>query len=118
MVQQKRSYRERSRGFLVKAREELAAGDLEQAAEKGWGAAATIMKAFADQNGLDHERHSQLFPVLRAVINKSSDREIRRLFGIASGLHINFYEDSMTAEEVGEDLDAVERFVEKVEALL
>ncbi len=37
MVQQKHSCRERSRDFLVKAREELAAGDLEQAAEKGWG---------------------------------------------------------------------------------
>ena len=33
-----------ARGFLTQAREELAKGDLRQASEKGWGAAAQMVK--------------------------------------------------------------------------
>ncbi len=38
------TYREASHELLAQARTELAAGDLRQAAEKGWGAAAQITK--------------------------------------------------------------------------
>lgn len=118
MMQQKRSYRERSRDFLVKAREELAAGDPEQASEKAWGAAATIMKAFADRTGESYERHSDVYAVINAVVRESGDPEMREMFKTAAYLHTNFYEDSMTAEDIDKDIGIVERFVEKVEALL
>ena len=41
-------YKNQSRVFLALAGDELSRGDLYQAAEKGWGAAAQIVKAAAD----------------------------------------------------------------------
>ena len=41
-------YRQQSREFLTKGRTYLADGDLHQAAEKGWGAAAWMAKAVAE----------------------------------------------------------------------
>ena len=55
--QQTQTYRERSRALLAEAREELGAGDLEQASVKGWGAAAQMVKAVADERGMPHEHH-------------------------------------------------------------
>ena len=49
---QEQIYRERSRAFLVKARTEFDAGDLEQASEKAWGAAAMMVKAVAERRGV------------------------------------------------------------------
>ena len=47
-----------AREFLNKARGYLAAGDLHQASEQGWGAAAHMAKAVAPAQGWPHERHS------------------------------------------------------------
>ena len=44
-------YQRDSRGLLAQARGELAQGDLRQASEKGWGAAALMLKAIAEQSG-------------------------------------------------------------------
>ncbi len=117
-MQQTQTYKERSRIFLAKARDELAAGDLEQASEKAWGAASLMLKAAAQQRGLDHETHNQLFQVLRVVASELDDQELRRLFNDANGLHHNFYEHRLTAEEISDDIDSVERFVGKVESFL
>ena len=40
-------YRQDSRTLLAQARSELAIGDVRQASEKGWGAAALMLKAVA-----------------------------------------------------------------------
>ena len=42
-----RTYQVASGQLLRQAREELAAGDVRQASENGWGAAAQIVKAIA-----------------------------------------------------------------------
>ena len=46
-MQEAEDYAASARGFLRKAQVELAAGDLVQACEKGWGAAAQTLKAVA-----------------------------------------------------------------------
>ena len=51
-----------AREFLNKARGYLAAGDLHQASEQGWGAAARMAKAVAPARGWPHERHSRFPP--------------------------------------------------------
>ena len=112
------TYRQRSRQFLAKARQELASGDLEQASKKGWGAASLIVKAAADQHNLDHQVHGDLFRVVAALIRQTGDSELRRLFHTANGLHGNFYENWLDAEGVAEGINDVERFVDKVEQLL
>ena len=65
-MQKTTTYREQSRIFLAQAREELARGDLPQASEKGWGAAAQIVKANADKRGWNHFSH---WTLQRAVSN-------------------------------------------------
>ena len=111
-------YRSRSKAFLVKAREEWAAGDLEQASEKAWGAAALMLKEVAHQRGLEHESHNHLFGVLRVLVRESGDRGLRPMFRTANDLHHNFYEDRLTADEVDDDIKEVEQFVGRVERFI
>ena len=63
-----RTYQVASGQLLRQAREELAAGDVRQASEKGWGAVDRLRR-------------------------ETGDPDVRRLFDVASVLHINFYED-------------------------
>lgn len=111
-------YHEASRHLLAQARAELAAGDVRQASEKGWGAAAQIVKAVANGRGWEHRGHSQLFDVVDDLRAETRDREIRALFDVASALHANFYEDWRSSENVAEGLDDVERFLDKLDPLV
>ena len=112
-----RIYQVASRHLLRQGREELAKGDTRQAAEKGWGAAAQIVKAIAERRGRPHGGHGQLFTTVRDLRKETGDEEIGRLFHVANSLHNNFYENNQEAETVREALDDVERFVDKVEPL-
>ena len=51
------TYQQASQLFLAEAKQELAAGDLPQASEKGWGATAQTLKAVAEQRGWEHSQH-------------------------------------------------------------
>ena len=55
-------YREASRPLLAQAVGEWESGDLRQASEKGWGAAAQMVKALAEQRGWQHNNHPLLVP--------------------------------------------------------
>ena len=57
-------YRQQSRTFLARSRDYLAEGDLHQAAEKGWGAAAWMAKAVAEAQGWQYKRHEEFFTVM------------------------------------------------------
>ena len=111
-------YEQASEHFLAQARRELAAGDLPQASEKGWGAAAQILKAIAEQHGWDHHRHRHYHQAASRVRAETGDGEIRRLFDSASALHENFYENDMSPDEVAERLDDVAALVTKLSPLL
>ena len=89
-MQETPTYQERSWDFLSKAREEWDSSDLAQASEKGWGAAAMMVKAVAEQQGVVHERHFHLFNIVNDLETQTGDRELRRLFAVANGLHGNF----------------------------
>ncbi len=107
-------YRELSAGYLRHARELLAEGDLAQVSEKGWGAAATAVKAIAQERGWRHDGHRDLWQALRAIVEETGDTELRLDFTHAQSLHVNFYEASMNREEVEEYLEHVERLVGKL----
>ncbi len=53
-------YHAASRYLVQQARAELALGDLRQASEKGWGAAAQMVKAVAEFRGWSHRYHGLL----------------------------------------------------------
>ena len=111
-------YREDSRHLLAQARSELAAGDVRQASEKGWGAAAQILKAIAEDRGWDHGKHRHLSRVASRLRAETGDRDVFRLYQVADSLHGNFYEDEFPPENVGEALDDVEALLDKLDPLI
>ena len=104
--------------LLGQARAELEQGDIRQASEKGWGAAAQMVKAIAENRGWQHRTHAALFRVVTDVVSETGDDEIHNLFNVANSLHTNFYENWNTAESVRSALSDVERLVEKLNPLM
>ena len=111
-------YRESSRYLLSQARGELAIGDVRQASEKGWGAAAQMVKAIAEQRGWRHRGHAQLFDAVATIAAETGDDDVDRLFELASAMHTNFYEDWYDAGRVERGLGDVETFLDKLEPLV
>ena len=113
-----RTYQAASRQLLAQGRKELADGDIRQASEKGWGAAAQIVKAIAEQRGWEHRNHAALFNAISRLVSETGDDDIRRLFRVGNALHVNFYENWDNAENVASDLNDIERFLDKMEPLV
>ena len=103
---------ETSGRFILQADAELAAGDLLQASEKGWGAAAHAMKAIAIERGWRHDSHARLFGVADRLALETGRAEIKRLFHTASSVHKNFYEGAMTKEKVADSLTKIRTLLE------
>ena len=111
-------YRDDSRFLLNQARSELALGDVRQASEKGWGAAAQIVKAVSESRGWRHRGHRLLFDAVDTLRDETGDADIRRLFDVANALHFNFYEDWRSAASVAAGLEDVELLLDKMEPLI
>ncbi len=103
--------------LLAQAEEELAQGDIRQASEKAWGAAAQIVKAVAQQRGWPHQRHAALFRVIASLAEETGDDQLRNLFQVANSLHTNFYENWDTADNVSAALGDVRLLVDKLAPL-
>ncbi len=116
-MQQAATYQQRSHELLAKARAELDT-DPAQAGEKGWGAAAEMVKAVAEQRGVYHRTHRALYDIVDALVRETGDQDLTPLFAVANDLHYNFYENWFNRESVEMRLPHVQQFVEKVEALL
>ena len=110
-------YRNDSRRLLADARIELEMGDLHQASEKGWGAAALMLKAIAERREWDHERHRHFAGAASRLRSEMGNRDVVRFFNVAESLHGNFYEDQMAAGDIAEGLDDVERLLDLLEPL-
>ena len=118
MTLERTTYREQSRIFLRQAREELSRGDLRQASEKGWGAAAEIVKAFASLRRWNHWYHDGLHWSVAQISQETGDDDFQLLFAHAGELHANFYEGWLPQSTVALYIRQVETFVGKVESLL
>jgi uncharacterized protein (UPF0332 family) len=114
---QAQTYQRASR-LLAQANEELAIGDTRQASEKGWGAAAQIVKAVAAQRGWQHNNHGGLYQIVDRLAGETGDRDIAALFHVASSSHVNIYEDWLPSAMVEDGLREVGRFLDKLEPLL
>ena len=106
-----------SHQMLAKAGEALAADDLVLASEKLWGAAAHMVKGVAERRGWPHAGPRELFKVINRLIEDTGDRDLGTLFSVAISLRSNSYENWLPREWVEADLDRVEEFLEKLEAL-
>ena len=112
------TYSYASKELLDQAGRELAAGDVRQATEKGWGAAAQMVKAVASRRGWQHNSHSLLYDVVLKLATETGDDDIFTFFHMAGNLHTNFYENWLTGEVAGAGLRYVGRFLDKLEPLL
>jgi hypothetical protein len=107
-------YRQQARVFLAKSREYLTDGDLHQAAEKGWGAAAWMAKAVAEAQGWEYKRHDQFFDVMYRTLDISGDDRLDDLRGRANELHGYFYTRGrfLRSDVIARGLDRMETLLE------
>ena len=110
-------YSDTGHDFLERARTYLAEEDLLQASEKGWGAAAQMVKAAAEARGWRHRSHRDLHVTINRLAEETGDDEIGDLFDAANQLHTNFYEGWLPRETVERNLSRVITLVQKLEAL-
>ena len=112
-------YVEQAREFLQRSRVYLADGQLHQASEKGWGAAAHMAKAVALAQGWSYETHSDFHTVIYNAEQRLGDSRIRPLRAIAEALHGNFYKRKrfLRADEIDGDLDSVAELVDALTPL-
>ena len=106
-----------SRHLLAQAHEELVAGDTRQASQKGWTAAAQIVKSVAVRRGWAHHDHAALYNAISRLVAETGDDDIRVLFQVAISLEANFYENWDNAANVAGDLVDLELFLDKMEPL-
>ena len=118
MTQDEERYKSAGNELLEKARDELAQGDLLQASEKGWGAAAQMVKAVAQRRGWRHDGHAALFEIVNRLASETYDPHLAMIFHTANNLHINFYENIMGNTLVETGLDQVSEFVQKLEQFI
>ncbi len=110
-------YNATGRDFLERARAYLGDGDLLQASEKGWGAAAQMVKAVAETRGWLHTDHGGLYQAIDRLVQETGDDDLITAFAGASTLHVNFYEGWLPRGMVAYYLSQVGELVDKLEAL-
>ena len=110
-------YKRTGRWFMDQAEWEFERGDLLQASEKIWGAAAQFLKALAVQRGWAHESHQNLVQVAGGLRKETGNDDIVRLFRTAESMHANFYEASMNEEDVRLGMDDVRRLIAILEQI-
>ena len=111
-------YLELNGKYLKEAQEFSAKGDLVQASEKLWGAAAEIVKAVAASRGISLGTHSSPFEFVSELAKEHPDWSLLDLFQIAGSLHTNYYEGWLTEDFVRRGQEVVETFVTKLKTLI
>jgi hypothetical protein len=109
-----KAYAEAALDLLRAAEEELRAGDLRQASEKIWGAAALAVKAYAYwRDGVRLASHGELWRYKDKIAAELGDW-IRDAWNAANAMHINFYEGWATESDVRKAYEEVKNFVDRV----
>ena len=96
---------------------ELEGGDLLQASEKLWGAAAQALKSVAERRGWRHNSHAQFYNIMAQIENEAQSPEIRRDFSSASELQTNFYENWLDEDQIRRRAEDVLHFIEQLNSL-
>jgi len=108
-------YIEAARELLEEAREELGKGDVRQAAEKLWGAAALAVKAYAWwREGRRLTSHGELWRYIDRMAEEIGDW-VRDAFYAGHAMHTCFYEAWCTEEGAKASLARVEKLVREIE---
>ena len=114
------TYRAATHHLLQQANTEFHQGDLRQASEKAWGAAAQITKAYAQNQTPPtyHRSHCSLKDIARNLAANTNNQDFLILFNSIEQLHINFYENNRTAAAVQAGIEDAVEYVTLVAAQL
>ena len=111
-------HRERSWHFLALVDNELARGELEEASNKLWGAAAHAIKAAAEDRGWEHHAHALIeSAVLRLIREEGAPPHIEGQYYIASHYHQRFYGGPPDAESLRYGKSVIAEFIQTLESL-
>ena len=104
---------DKAREFLARSKVYLAEGDLHQASEKGWGAAAHIAKAVAEANNWPYERHDEFDGIIYDASSLYGEPDLENLGNAAHFLHRSFYKHPslLRQDRIGANIDRVENMV-------
>ncbi len=117
MVQQL-TYRQQSRECLRQAFWARQHGAVREASEKGWGAASQMLKAVADQRGLEHSSPADMRSAAFRLSRELGVREIRQMWLIADNLPVKCYKGELAFMDVHLAIEQIEALVDTLEALL
>ena len=111
-------HQERSRHFLDLVDDELDRGELEEASNKVWGAAAHAIKAAAERRGWEHHAHALIeSAVLRLVREEGAPSHIEGQYYIASHYHQRFYGGPPDADSIRYGKSVIAEFIQILESL-
>ena len=106
-----------SQRLLRDAQRELDLGDLIQASEKTWGAAAHAFKAVAEKWGWYHQGHHRLNAVVDFISIDQNRKDLTDLYLRPRLLHVNWYEHELYEDTVQQAIEATEIFVAEMEKI-
>jgi hypothetical protein len=107
-------YAEAAGDLLEEAREELGKGNVRQAAEKVWGAAALAVKAYAYwREGMRLSSRGELWEYKRKLAREVGGW-VHNSWASAVEMHVCFYEGWCAPEDVESALEPVGRLVDEI----
>ena len=104
--------------YLKDATKLLKKGDYVQASEKYWGAFAEMVKAVAAKRGVILAHHRSVGEYIDKLHNENPKLGLRDVYYAANSLHINFYEDNLTPEQVKDSAQKIERCMKDLRRLI
>ena len=107
-----------SRELLAKAWAELAAGDLQQASEKAWGAAAFALKAVAERRRWFNDADWKLGRIAAILALELDDRSITAGYLGTREAHYNFYHHEFGAWQIAMFIEDAARMLHNLEPAL
>lgn len=110
-------YAAMSQEYMARAEDYLRQGDLKQASEKSWGAAACALKSIAEERGWHHQSHSLLNDISGQIVYELGRDDLRSLFAVARSMHQNFYENWFQEDEVEYGVNTVRTYLSELEAV-
>ncbi len=109
-----RDYIEAAEELLEQALDELGKGDVRQAAEKLWGAAALAVKAYASwSEGKRIASHGELWKYKRRMAKELGDW-VSDAWYASQAMHTCFYEGWCAREDIEDAYKRIEKLVKEV----
>ena len=108
-------YAAMSQRYIEQAEEEFQKGDLGQASNKAWGAAALTLKSIAERRGWNHNRHGLLYDISGQMADELGRPDLRAMFRSANAMHQNYYEDWLAIDEVRDGIEDAKAYLRELE---